>query len=91
MTFTTQQANFVSELQTAAKDTLNLRDRLEDLAARWTQNDFFNEMVDAEVAAGTNGVTKGEIIEAINAVNAVLAALGDNTSGQAVNLIKLKV
>lgn len=91
MTFTTQQANFVSELQTAAKDTLNLRDRLEDLAARWTQNDFFNEMVDSEVAAGTNGVTKGEIIEAINAVNAVLAALGDNTSGQAVNLIKLKV
>lgn len=91
MTFTTQQQNFVTELQQAAHEQLALRDWLENLSARWTQNDFFNEMDEAEVAAGTNGVTKGEIIEAINAINAVLTALGDNTTGQAVNLIKLKV
>lgn len=91
MVFTTQQANFIAELQVAAAETLTLRDKLENLAARWTQNDFFNEMDEAEVAAGTNGLTKGEIIEAINAINAVLTALGDNASGQAVNLIKLKV
>lgn len=91
MAFTTQQANFVYELQQAAAAQLSLRDTLENLSARWVQNDFFNEMDEAEVAAGTNGVTKGEIIEAINAINAVLTALGDNQTGQAVNLIKLKV
>jgi hypothetical protein len=91
MTFTTQQANFVAELQTYASAQLALRDIAENLSARWVQNDFFNEMDEVEVAAGTNGVSKGEIIEAINAINAVLTALGDNSTGQAVNLIKLKV
>jgi hypothetical protein len=91
MTFTTQQANFTAELQQVAAETLILRDKLENLSARWVQNDFFNEMDEVEVAAGVPGITKGEIIEAINAINAVLTALGDNSTGQAVNLIKMKV
>lgn len=91
MALTTQQTNFITELQQAAAEQLALRNWLANLSARWTQNDFFNEMVEADVAAGTNGVTKGEVIEGINAINAVLSALGDDVNGQAVNLIKLKV
>jgi predicted DNA-binding protein YlxM (UPF0122 family) len=91
MTFTTQMANFVAEMQTAAAEQLILRDKQRNLVARYVQNDFANTMIDQEVADGVPGITKQEIIDGITAFNAVLTALGDDVSGQATNLIKLKV
>lgn len=91
MALTTQQTNFILEMQTEAAVQLASRDRQRNLVARYTQNDFANTMLDADVIAGTNGLTKQEIVDGITAFNAVLTALGDDVSGQATNLIKLKV
>jgi hypothetical protein len=91
MAYTNQMANFIAEMQTEAAVQLASRDRMRNLVARYTQNDFASTMIEAEIASNVPGLTKAEIEGGITAFNAVLTALGDDVSGQATNLIKLKV
>lgn len=90
-----QEMTFVTELMQAGEDILNLRTRLQLLRARYTLNGHDN---------ATTGITDGKLSEipafshisrtelegGITAIDAVLNALGDNVSGQATNLIRLK-
>lgn len=89
MAFTTQDSNWIVEEIALAKDTLVIRDRWKNIVARWNNNDMFNQLETADVEAAFDGINKDEVTAAINAFNAVITALGDDTNGQASNLFKL--
>lgn len=90
MALSAQNSNLISEMMNWAEVELAQLDKAHNLLARWNQNDVFNILTDPDVEAVFPHLTKSEIVEAINAITAVSTALGDFTSGQAVNLIKLK-
>lgn len=89
MAFTTQDSNWIAEEIALAKDTLAIRDRWRDIVARWNNNDLFNLLETEDIEAAFNGINKAEVTAAINAFNAVITALGDDTTGQVSNLYKL--
>jgi hypothetical protein len=89
MALTNQDSNFLSELIALANDQLEIQNREQDIVARWNNNDLFNTLVSADIEAAYPGITKDEVVAGITAFNAVLTALGDDTSGQASNLFKL--
>lgn len=87
-----QEMNFVSELMQAGEDILNLRTRLQLLRSRYTLNAFDSSITDQELAETPTfaHLTQAELVSGVSAIDAVLNALGDNISGQATNLIRLK-
>lgn len=85
-----QNRNFIVDLTNWSEAMLEQRDEAAMLQARWNQNGIGAQLTDEDIQAVFPHLTAGEVTNAINAVNAVLAALGDYTSGQAVNLVKLK-
>jgi hypothetical protein len=89
MAFTTQDSNWIAEEIAAAQETLALRDKLRNIVARWNNNDMFNQLQTEDIEAAFDGINKAEVTAAINAFNAVITALGDDTTGQASNLFKL--
>lgn len=90
MALTAQQQNLISEIQAWADTELAQLDKAQQIVARWNLNDTFNQIDDAEVTEIFAHLDKGKVTEAINAIGAVITALGDYVSGQAVNLIKMK-
>lgn len=92
MALTAQFQNEISNMMNLSEQILDLRQELQLLDARWNQNDMFNQIndVDIQAIAAFAHLTKSEIANAITAFNAILTALGDNSTGQAVNLIKMK-
>lgn len=92
MSLSTQNHNFISECANTAGSVLTLRDTLEDIVARWNLNSVSSSLNDADIAASTqfSHLTKDEVVACITAFQAILTALGDNTSGQATNLIKMR-
>lgn len=90
MALSAQNSNLISELMNWSEIELAQRDKANNLLARWNQNGTFDALTDEDVAAVFPHLTKSEVSNGINALSAVLTALGDNTSGQATNLIKLK-
>lgn len=90
MALTAQQQNHISRLMQEAEIILDLQNRLQRLIAEWNQNDMFNQMDDAEIAAVFPHLTLSEVGNAINAITAVDTALGSYIGGQAVNLLKLR-
>lgn len=89
MALNTQDSNFLSDMIQLAKDQLAVQNREQDLVARYNNNDMFNTLVSADIEAAYPGITKDEVVAGITAFNAVLTALGDDTSGQASNLFRL--
>lgn len=89
MAFTSQDSNWIAEEIAAAKELLALRDKIRNIVARWNNNDMFNQLQTEDVEAAFEGINKAEVTAAINAFNAVITALGDDTTGQASNLFKL--
>lgn len=87
-----QEMNFVSELMQAGEDILNLRTRLQLLRARYTLNGFDSGITDQELSGvpSFSHLTQTEMVSAVSEIDAVLNALGDNSAGQATNLIRLK-
>lgn len=92
MALTTQEQQFVNDLVYWAGVELQQRTAAEQLAARWNLNDFFNGIQDADLQAvpSLGYLTNSKLANGINVVNAIVTLLGDNVSGQAVNLIELK-
>lgn len=90
MALSGQNHVLILELQAWAEAELTQRDKARNLLARWNLNDAFNQLSDADVTAIFPHLVKGEVVEGINALTAVVTALGDDSSGQAVNLLKLK-
>lgn len=92
MALSVQNQNFISECMQNVSLALGLRDTLIDMVARWNLNDISNELTDGdiEVIAKFSHLKKNDVISCITAFQAILTALGDNSSGQSVNLIKMK-
>jgi plasmid maintenance system antidote protein VapI len=92
MALSAQNSNFISELTTKSEMILDLQREIDVLVARWNQNDMFNALTDVDIqaVAAFAHLTKSEVSNAVNAVTAVSTALGDLTTGQAVNLLKMK-
>lgn len=90
-----QQSNFISELMVWADDQLRVRVKGRELVARWNLNGTLgtlgklsNEQLQAISAFEHLDVEK--VTNAVTALQAVNEALGDDVSGQATNLLKLK-
>lgn len=90
MALTAQDSNLISEMMNWAETELAQLDKARNILARWNQNGVFDRLTDNDVTGTFPHLVKGEVVEAINAITAVSTALGDFSSGQAVNLIKLK-
>lgn len=87
---TAQQHNFIAALIAKSKETRNMQLSYHDLIAEWNLNDMFNQLDDAAVIAAFPHLDKSKVGNAINALTAILDALGDDSSGQATNLIKMQ-
>jgi hypothetical protein len=85
-----QTANFISELTQLAEELLDKQRQIDILISRWNQNDVFNRIEDADIAAVFPHLTRAEVANAVTAITGVTTALGDLISGQAVNLVKMK-
>ena len=92
MALTNQKRLFAERVKAEADLLLTTLERLQRIQAEWNQNDYFNQITDADLQEDTGlaHLTAGELVECINAFNAVITALGDYSSGQAVNLIKMR-
>lgn len=90
MPLTPQKSNFISELMNWSALELQQRAVAQDLIARWNLNAIGSGLDDVTVQAVFPHLTAQEITDAVVAAQAVLTAMGDNVSGQATNLIKMK-
>jgi len=90
MALTPQQQNFVSELMNLGEVVLQQRATAQNLVSRWNLNSLSGSMSDGDVALIFPHLTTTEIASAVTALQEVLVALGDDVTGQATNLIKLK-
>lgn len=90
MALSGQNQNLISELQGWAEAELAQRDRAKNILMRWNQNGVFDALTDVDVTAIFPHLDKSEVANGINALTAVVTALGDDSSGQATNLAKLK-
>jgi hypothetical protein len=85
-----QEQNFVSDLSAWAEAMLALRADGRALSARWYVNDFAAALESAPISVVFPHLDAAKIAAAVTALVTTLDALGDDASGQAVNLIKLR-
>lgn len=87
-----QQENFVVRLINNSQKMLDLRDEMQRDIALYNGLDFGSVLTDGALAAVERlaYLQQSDIWNAITAQSAVLTALGDDVSGQAVNLIKMQ-
>jgi hypothetical protein len=87
-----QSQNFISELMQWAEIELAQLDKAQSLRARWDQNAIADNIDDATIIETESfaHLTEQKIVDGVTAMTAVITALGDFSSGQAVNLLKLK-
>jgi hypothetical protein len=92
MALTAQEQNFVSRLQMEAMQLLDTRDRLRREVALYNAEGFGAAITDEELAAlqALAHLTQAEVQNCLTAFSTVVAALGDDVSGQAVNLIRMR-
>ena len=92
MALTNQESNFISRITTIAAQTLELREQMKEEIALYNAEGFGESISDADLqsVAAFQHLTQSKMWNVITAFNAVLTALGDDVSGQAVNLIKMK-
>ena len=92
MGLSAQQQNFLSELQQDAESVLAQRNTLREIIARWNLNDFSSIFATGDIKESPTfaHLDKEKVSNAITAFQQVLDALGDDVSGQATNLLKLK-
>ena len=92
MALTQQESNFVSRLQQLAEETLALRHKIQEEIALYNAEAFGTTITDPDLqeVAAFKHITQAEMVSTITALSAIITALGDDTSGQAINLIKLK-
>lgn len=87
-----QTQNFISRLQALAEVLLEAQNEAKRLAAEWSQNGIEATLVANDLLdnATFNHLTPTEITNGVTAIGTFDTALGDYSSGQAVNLLKLR-
>lgn len=89
---TNQEQRFITRAREDAMTLLNMRDELTRLVALYNAKGFGASILDADFAETPNfdQYTQSDVWNVVTAFNSVLDALGDNVSGEAVNLIKFQ-
>ncbi len=92
MALTAQESNFIGRLQQKAAALLDLRDDLQREIALYNAEGFGESITDADLqTVGDYGhLTQSKMWNCVTAFDAVLDALGDDVSGQAINLVKMR-
>lgn len=91
MALTKQKENFVQDVINMSNELLSTQKAIQLLDARWNQNTFSGiTLEELQEKAEFSHLTPDKLAGAITALNAVDTALGDDSSGQATNLIKMK-
>lgn len=92
MALTAQESNFISRIQAKAEQILDLRDDLEREIALYNAMGFGSSITDQELSEiqGFAHITQSNMWNCITAFESVLTALGDDMTGQAISLIKLR-
>ena len=92
MALTFQQQNFVTDLMSYSATIRTNQLAGEDLVARYNNNSFSTTIVAADLLAfaPTSHLTPAKIAGAITAINAIIASLGTDSAGNAVNIIAMK-
>lgn len=92
MALSNQESNFISRMQQLAEETLDLRHRIQEEYALYNAEGFGESITDVDLqeVSAFKHITQSKMWNAITALTTVTTALGDDVSGQAVNLIKLK-
>jgi hypothetical protein len=87
-----QAVNWVGRLIDRSQRILDLRDEMKREVALYNTQGFGASLTDQELAAVESlaGYTQSDIWNAVTAHQEMLDALGDDVSGQAVNLIKMR-
>lgn len=91
MALTAQQQNFMSRLQQMAQETRTLRNQIKEEIALYNAKGFGVDITDAELEniPSFEHLTQSDLWNCITALQGVIDALGDEVSGQLVNLIKM--
>lgn len=95
MALTNQESNFVSRLEQIATEILDMRDRVRREMALYNAAGFGTSITDEDLTTPVDGVapfphlTQSKMWNCITAFDAFIDALGDDVSGQAVNLINM--
>jgi hypothetical protein len=100
MALSAQNSDFISRGITRSAAILQLRADLELELGQWNLDGVYDALTDEDIAAKFPHLTKGKVVEYINAIKAILVALGtkdgngdpvhNDISGQAANLIKMR-
>ena len=92
MALTQQESNFVSRLQQLAEETLALRHKIQEEIALYNAEGFGTAITDPDLqeVSAFKHLTQTKLVATVTALSAVITALGDDSSGQSVNLIKIK-
>lgn len=90
MALTNQEQNFVNEIIAVSRDMLSYQKQIQQLIAKWNQNSFSNiDDADLQENSSLAHLDIQKVTDALTALTAIDTALGNYSSGQAVNLIKI--
>jgi len=92
MALTTQQTNFISEFMAWSEAELRQRAIGQNLVARWELNGVLAKLDDASIQEfpALKHLSAQKIIDGVEALKAINAVLGNDETGNAADLIKLK-
>ena len=92
MSLTAQESNFIGRLQQKAAALLDLRDDLQREIALYNAEGFGQSItdVDLQMVGDYGHITQAKMLGCVTAINVVLLSMGDDVSGQAVNLVKMR-
>lgn len=88
-TLSAQEQNFVSQTIALANELYALRNRIKTHLALFNQKSYLVKLEDSLLGTYFNDLTNEELINGVTALQIATDALGDDISGQTVNLIKL--
>ena len=92
MALTSQEQNWTSRTLDLAERALVLREDILLHRAEYDQNSISSAVTDGELLANDSfaHLTNAKLVSAVGALDTITTALGDYSTGQAVNLLKLR-
>jgi hypothetical protein len=88
---TGKQSDWVTHLKQEAVILLESRTRIEELIAEYNNEGYSSTITDVDLEdSGFPSMTNAKMIAGVVAITSVQTALGDLSTGQAVNLLAIK-
>ncbi len=89
MALNSQQNNFIQNLIYLSTQLLADEQKIDLMVAEWNLNSY-GSMTNGDIQVNYPSLTISLITNAITAIEAIQSALGDKSSGQQTNLIKIQ-